>query len=151
MVQAESLSGLWSITHADAGLILSGDEVHYLRGLALALDNDLVSHLILRKLRIARILPSGEIPPRTARMNSRVEYSIDQGERQSGQLVHPSLYPPADGISVASLLGAGIIGLREGQVILWPTEAGRFSELCAHHVEDRLPPLRGRAKEVGAP
>lgn len=149
--RAESLSGIWSIAHADAGLVVSEDEVHYLRGLALSLDNDLVSHLILRKLRIAHILPSGEVPAGTVRMNSLVEYSIDQAERRSGQLVHPSRCPPENGISIASLLGAGIIGLRQGQAILWPTEAGGFSELHAHLVENLPRATRARGKVFGTP
>ena len=136
LAQAESLSGLWSAIHAEAGLIVSEDEVHYLRGLALALDNDLVSHLLLRKLRIARIVAVEALPPDTVLMNSFVDFVIDGGDRRFGQIVHPSPCPPDGGVSVASLVGAGLLAVRKGQTILWPTQDGGFSELHVVHVEN---------------
>lgn len=142
LTQAESLGGLWSTAHADAGLIVSEDEVHYLRGLALALDNELVSHLLLRKLRVARIVAANALPADVVLMNSVVEFAVDGGDRRFDQIVHPSQCRPGYGVSIGSLLGAGLLAVRRGQSILWPTEDGGFSELHVAQVENRPSSLR---------
>ena len=67
---AESVGGTWSTLHRHLEIAISRDEVHYLRSLALALDDDLVSHLLLKKLRLARILAASDLPPHIVRMNS---------------------------------------------------------------------------------
>ena len=133
---AESVGGTWSSLHADADLVISRDEVHYLRTLALSLDDDLVSQLLLKKLRLARILAPADLPAERVRMSSYFELAAEGGARCSHQLVHPSPHSPAYGLSSASLLGAGVIGLRAGQSILWPDESGELKELSVTQVEN---------------
>ena len=145
---ADSLSGIWASLHAGADIRISETEVHYLRTLALALDDDIVSCLLLRKLRLATVLRGDELDPDVATMNSFVEFTNDGGPVQLCRLVHPSPQQPIYGLSVASLLGAGLIGLRAGQAILWPNEKGSFCELRVVRVENR-PAGAGRKIALG--
>jgi regulator of nucleoside diphosphate kinase len=133
---AESLSAVWSALHDDADLIIHEDEVHYLRMLALAADDECVSHLLLKKLRMARILGDAEMPNSIISLNSFCEYKMDGGQARFCQLVHPSPHAPNYGLSVLSLAGAGLIGLRAGQTILWPDEAGALHTLHVERVEN---------------
>lgn len=134
---ADSLSGIWAALHPSADMHISENEVHYLRTLALALDDDVVSCLLLRKLKLATVLPARELDGETVAMNSFVEFTNDGSERQRRQLVHPSPHQPAEGLSIATLLGAGLIGMRAGQAILWPNEKGSFCDLHVARVENR--------------
>ncbi len=147
MTLADSLSGIWAALHSSAELHISENEVHYLRTLALALDDDIVSCLLLRKLRLATVLPTEEIEAETVAMNSHVEFTNDGSAPQSRQLVHPSPHQPDDGLSIATLLGAGLIGMRAGQAILWPNEKGSFCDLYVSRVDNRAaaPMMRSAA------
>ena len=141
---ADSLSGIWAALHARADLRISENEVHYLRSIALALDDDIVSCLLLRKLRLAAIVPAAEISAATVMMNSLVEFTHDGGARQRRRLVHPSPDQPADSLTVGSLLGAGLIGLSTGQAILWPNAKSGFGRLRVDRVDSRpMAPARG--------
>lgn len=133
---AESLSGIWSALHNHSELTIRESEVHYLQMLALAADDDLVSHLLLKKLRIATVTGAPSAPERLVAMNSFLEYRFDRAQKRFCQLVHPSAYAPNYGVSVVSLIGAGLIGLRAGQSILWPNEAGTLCDLEVVHVEN---------------
>lgn len=133
---ALSVSGIWSALHADSGLIVRESEVHYLRTIALAARDDLVSHLLLRKLRLARVAAAAAAPDRLVFMNSFLEYRFDGGEQRFCQLVHPSALAPNYGVAIDSLIGAGLIGLRAGQTILWPDPAGTLCDLHVAHVEN---------------
>ena len=132
---AESLSGIWSALHSGVELTISEDEVHYLRTMALGSDDDLVSHLLLKKLRLASIVAASGIDKHIVAMNSFVEYAVDGGAKRTCQLVHPSPLTPSYGLSVATLEGAGLIGLRSGQTILWPDLLGGLRDLHVLQVE----------------
>ena len=132
---AERLSGLWSTFHSKVEFTVSESEVHYLRTLAVAVDDDLVSYLLLKKLRLAKAVPPADLPPGTAVMHSFVEFSFDGGEARFVQIVHPPSPPSSYGLSVTSRLGAGLIGLRRGQTILWPDAEGNLCDLYVAHVE----------------
>lgn len=126
---------MWSALHEDTRLTVRESEVHYFRMVALAADDDLVSCLLLSKLRLARA-DAAPAPGRLVVMNSFLEYRFDGGERRFGQIVHPSAFAPAYGISVVSLIGAGLIGLEAGQTILWPDASGTLCDLHVAHVEN---------------
>ena len=143
---AESVGEIWSALHRDTDLAVSRDEVHYLRSLALALDDDLVSNLLLKKLRLARILPPADLPANTVRMTSFLELADERGGKCVRQLVHPAPDGPAYGLSVASLLGAGVIGLRAGHSILWPDEEGELRDLRVFRVDNEP----GRSRWLGS-
>jgi len=131
-----SLGDIWSALHKGVDLEVREGEVHYLRMLAIAADDDVVSHLLLRKLRMARATNAASADSDRIFMNSFVEYRFDGGPVVFGQLVHPSPHAPSYGISVTSLPGAGLIGLAAGQTILWPDAGGTLCDLETVHVEN---------------
>lgn len=133
---AESLSELWAVLHKDAPFTLLDGEVHYLTSLALAADDDMVSYLMLKKLRLAARVSAGALASGVIRMNSYVEF-VHGGEKRFCQLLHPSAPTmPGYGLSIDSLTGVGLIGLRAGQSILWPGADGTLCELRIVRVEN---------------
>jgi regulator of nucleoside diphosphate kinase len=134
---AESLPELWAALHRTTALVVLDCEVHYLTATALAADDDLVAQLLLKKLRIARTKSADDLPADIVRMNSFVEFAHGGGSKRFCQLVHPSASAtPSYGLSVTSLAGAGLIGLRAGQSILWPNAESHLSDLKIVHVEN---------------
>lgn len=134
---AESLTELWAALHKTALITVHDCEVHYLTAMALAVDEDLVAQLLLKKLRIATRATGDDAGHGIVRMNSYVEFSHGDGGKRFCQLVHPSAPDmPTYGLGVTSLAGAGLIGLRSGQAILWPDADGLLSELSIVHVEN---------------
>lgn len=128
------LCDAWSVMHRDLPVQFVVSDLHYLTHLALAVDGDLIAHLLLRKLRMARIADPGDLPPQVARLGSRVEFT--HGEQAgSGILVHPTR---ADGnpgrISIAGAAGSGLVGLRAGSSLLWPTAAATLETLRLERV-----------------
>ena len=147
----ESIGALWLALHRGNELVIHENEIHQLKMLALGADDDLISHLLLRKLQIARVANGASFPDSVVALNSFCEFRFDGGEQGFCQLVRPSSYAPNYGLSVLSLAGAGLIGLRAGQTVLWPNEAGTLCDLQVARVEncpglsDRL----GSASEEG--
>jgi regulator of nucleoside diphosphate kinase len=109
------------------------------------IDDDLVSALLVKKLKHAAIQPSSKLPPGVVGMRSFLEFVFDGSTRTFAQLAHPSSLCPDYGISVTSLMGAGLIGLRAGQMILWPNSQGTLCDLHVVHVEN----CPGMSKWVG--
>lgn len=145
---AASLGMIWSALHACAQFLVSRDELHFLRMVALGLDDDLASHLLIAKLKLATVVEAEEASlSGIVSMNSFVEFSFDGHACQLRQLVHPSDKPPNYGLEVDTLLGAGVLGLRAGQLILWPDSDGRLCDLHILKVANRehatRPPSRG--------
>lgn len=132
----ESVGAVWWALHRGNELVIHESEIHLLKMLALGADDDLISHLLLRKLQIARITNGESIPDSVVALNSFCEFTFDGGEQGFCQLVRPSPYAPSYGLSVLSLAGAGLIGLRAGQTILWPNEAGTLCDLHVARVEN---------------
>ena len=132
---APGLADSWASGHRHVPLTLLACDVHYLRSIALAVDDDLVSHLLLKKLRLATVATADAMPADVVRMNSYVDYSIDGGETRFCQLLHPSSSSiPGYGLSIASLAGAGLVGLRAGQTIMWPDADGTMRCLSVSKV-----------------
>lgn len=136
LTSAESLSGIWIALHRTSDFAISEDEIHYLRTLALTAEDDLVSSLLLKKLKAATTFTARTRPPSTVAMNSFLEFTFDGGPRTFCQLVHPSPHRPSYGVRIDSLLGVGLLGLRAGQMILWPNERGAFCDLAVNRVEN---------------
>jgi regulator of nucleoside diphosphate kinase len=126
---AACLADEWASLHRMAPFAVYDCELHYLSTTALSAADDLVAHLLLKKLKLATKLDH-EPAMQVVRMNSFVEYDADESGPGAGRLIHPSApVPGPPGIRISSLLGAGLIGLAEGQTILWPDEAGLFRPL----------------------
>lgn len=127
---AEPLAELWAVLHRDAPITLVDCEVHYLTSIALALDDDLLSQLLLKKLRLAQVAQADSVTGSVVRMNSYVEFSLGDQQNLFCQLLHPSSSAmPSYGLSIAGRAGTGLIGLHAGQSIQWPGEDGRMCDL----------------------
>ena len=109
------------------------EEAEKLSDLALSIEERLpqVSEMLLRETARARVHRKANMPSDVVTMGSQVEF-IDEGTGASRtvQLVYP---PQADisagRISILTPVGAGLIGMREGQSILWPDREGHQRKL----------------------
>src|SRR3546814_170576 len=71
---ADSLCEIWSTLHQGENFSFLRDERHYLQQIVLSADCDLVSGLLSRKLRIAKVWNAQLIPSDVVTMNSCIEY-----------------------------------------------------------------------------
>jgi regulator of nucleoside diphosphate kinase len=97
----------------------------------------LVARLLIEEAERAEVMPAGQVPANSVAMGSAVEFrDAATGEERRVQVVLPGQADIAEGrISVLSLVGAGLIGLSEGQSIDWPTQDGRLRRLTVLHVQ----------------
>lgn len=103
-------------------------EADRLGDLALAAEARLpeVAELLLTEIERAAIHSAKAFPRGTVRMGARVDF-LDEGSgtRRTVELVYPPDADVAAGkLSILSLVGAGLIGLGEGQRIRWPDRSG---------------------------
>ena len=90
-----------------------------------------VCSLLLAEIDRAVIHSEAAIPADAVVMNRRVEFSDDvRGSHRTVELVYPGQADISQGrISILTPIGAGLIGLREGQSILWPDREGQERKL----------------------
>jgi regulator of nucleoside diphosphate kinase len=90
-----------------------------------------VGEFLAEELDRARVVAPTEIAPTIVTMNSRVEFRDDQtGEVRTATLVYPGDQDIAAGkISILTPVGAALIGLEEGQSIVWETRSGAQKSL----------------------
>ena len=104
-------------------------EADALTDLALGVEERLpqVSEMLLKEIARAHIHSAKTIPADVVTMQSTVEFTDGAtGARRVVRLVYPKDADIADGrISILTPVGAGLIGLREGQAILWPDRGGK--------------------------
>ena len=139
---AESLSAVWLTLHSDERFAVRANEMHYFRALAVALDDDLASLLLLKKLKLADEYPPLALPSDIVALNSLVEFRIEREPIRFGRLIHPSHCRTSFAIDADTRLGLGILGLRCGQTVLWPDEHGVLRELEVLRV-DSAPRVKG--------
>lgn len=86
-----------------------------------------VSDMLLQEIGRARLHPAAKIPADVVTMLSTVEFTDKAtGATRRLQLVYPKDADIAEGrISILTPVGAGLIGLREGQSIIWPDRQGQ--------------------------
>lgn len=132
----ETLGSIWAQLHADMPFAISSSEAHYLRMLAMSLDDDIASLLLLKKLKLARELDPSALPSDLVVMNSFLEFTFGDGDRRFCQLAHSSSSERNFWLGINSRLGAGLIGLRAGQTVLWPDEQDRLRDLHVARVEN---------------
>lgn len=116
-------------------------EADALADLALSAETRMpeVSRLLLDEIARAHIHAAGKIAPDVVTMHSTVEF-IDEGSGASRtiELVYPREADIAAGrISILTPVGAGLIGLRTGQSILWPDRDGRERKLTIVNVTSK--------------
>lgn len=116
------------MTAARPQIHMIDEEADKLSDLALGVEERLpqVSELLIRETSRAVLHDRAGIPPDVVTMGSIVEFEDgNTGSRRTVQLVYP---PEADisagRISILTPVGAGLIGVREGQSILWPDREG---------------------------
>jgi regulator of nucleoside diphosphate kinase len=108
----------------------------------IARRSPLVARLLLEEADRAEVMPAdGRVPTGVIALGSVVEFrDAATGETRRVQVVLPGEADIAEGrISVLSLVGAGLMGLSEGQSIDWPTQDGRLRRLTVLRV-DAPPP-----------
>ena len=95
-----------------------------------------VSELLLRETTRARTHRAAGIPADVVTMGAEVEYRDEaSGVTRTVILAWPQDADIAAGrISILTPIGAGLIGLREGQQILWPDRDGRERDLTIGRV-----------------
>ena len=124
MNQADSLPG-----DARPAIHLIDRESEALAGLALGIADSqpVLSALLLGEIERAEVHAVNDLPAQTVAMNTLVNF-IDEGSgvRRSVHLVYPAEADIAKGrISILTPIGAGLIGLAEGDSIRWPDRDGR--------------------------
>lgn len=89
------------------------------------------SSALLGELDRATVRPDHLVPATVVGMNSTVEF-VDEahGATRTVRLVYPAQADiAADRISVLAPVGAGLIGMKEGQSIAWPDRDGNVRAL----------------------
>ena len=114
-------------------------EADTLTDLALAQQerSPVVSELLLEEINRAKIHPVNKIPADVVTMHTRVEF-VDEanGASRTVELVYPADADIAAGrVSIMTPVGAGLIGMREGQSILWPDRDGQQRRLSIVKVQ----------------
>ncbi len=102
-----------------------------------------VSELLIGEIARATIHPADRLPRDVVAMLSTVEFSdAASGTTRVVQLVYPREADISAGrISILTPVGAGLIGLREGQSIVWPDREGNERKLTIVKVtQNRLSP-----------
>lgn len=122
-------------------ILLSESEHGILVGLAMsgARRNPEAARLLLEEADRARLVPEARLPANVVALGSHVTFTDEaNGTTRSVQIVLPAEADIGKGrISILSLVGAGLIGLRAGQSIDWPVQDGRLRRLTV--IEVRAP------------
>lgn len=90
-----------------------------------------VAELLIAEISRAKVVKDSHIAPDVVAMMSTVKFVDDaSGVERTLQLVYPQDADIEAGrISIMSLVGAGLIGLRAGQTISWPDRGGHIRPL----------------------
>src|SRR3546814_9485491 len=87
----------------------------------------------------AKVYTRERIPRDVVVMGATVEFDDANGSTRSVKLVYPNDADISAGrISILTPVGAGLIGLREGQSILWPDREGHERELTIVRVKQEV-------------
>lgn len=120
-------------------IVLSEDDHDILVGLAErgARGNPEAARLLMEEADRADLVPAARLPANVIALGSHVVFTDEaSGTTRSVQVVLPAEADIGQGrVSVLSLVGAGLIGLKAGQSIDWPTQDGRMRRLRVVSVE----------------
>lgn len=105
------------------------DEADAITSLAMSVEDRLpqVAELLLDEIGRAKTYTKAKIPVDVVTMNATVEF-VDEasGADRTVEIVYPRDADISAGkISILTPIGAGLIGLRAGQSILWPDREGK--------------------------
>ena len=80
------------------------------------------------EMSLAKVLPSGKVPPDVITMHTEVVLSVGDAEDEAYKLVYPDEADlSSNRISVMSPIGTAILGYREGDVIDWEVPDGHVA------------------------
>ncbi len=104
-----------------------------------------VAGKLCEELDRADVVAAEDMPSDVVTMRSEVEFVDERsGDRRKIQLVWPrDANMDENRLSVLTLVGAGLIGMRAGSAINWPDRSGK--ERCLRIVEVRQPVRADRA------
>lgn len=89
-----------------------------------------VAEELLNELDRARVVSERAARPNVVRMGSGLTYRADDGTERTVTLVYPAEADISQGrVSIMTPVGAALIGLSEGQSIVWNTRAGKKQTL----------------------
>ena len=99
-----------------------------------------VSAMLLKEIERARVVKDGALPANVVGMGSRVRFRDETtGTERTVRLVYPHEADIAAGkVSILTPIGAGLIGLREGQSIRWEDRDGHPKVLQVIAVGEEL-------------
>jgi regulator of nucleoside diphosphate kinase len=126
-------------------LHLIDDECDRIASLALSAEDraPAVCRMLMEEIDRAEVHGASDLPPGVVSLMSKVEF-VDEstGTRRTVELVYPAHADiDAGKISILTPVGAGLIGLSEGQSILWPDREGREHRLRIVRVERPQSPV----------
>jgi regulator of nucleoside diphosphate kinase len=99
-----------------------------------------VAQELLSEIERATVVPTHAVPTNVVQMGSTVEFTTEEGASRRVTLVFPGQADIAAArISVVTPIGAALIGLSEGQSIVWMTRDGRERRLTVLAVEPPAP------------
>jgi len=133
----------WVEMNEGATFAIHESQVRYLQTMALSMKDELASLLLLKKLKLGDKLKPDDPAHDVVGMNSYVEFRFGNGNRRFCRLLHPSVCSTSFDLSIDSRIGAGVVGLRAGQTLLWPDKRGTPRELHVIDVKNgnlRRPP-----------
>lgn len=130
---ADCLGTIWELLHRESRFQVLDTERHYITTMAVLSEDDLISQLLLKKLKMAHTVPSRS---NLVTVGSFVEYTFGSPTKCFSQVVHPAPPMPSYQASVTSSIGAGLLGLTVNQWILWPQDEGQLQKLSVVAVEN---------------
>jgi regulator of nucleoside diphosphate kinase len=113
-------------------IIVSESDHQRLTDLAMAVQDRMpeVADELLAEMDRAEIASPEKIPGNVVRMGSTLRFRSDDGQEREVTLVFPGEADIAQGkISILTPVGAALIGLSEGQSIMWATRDGEKRRL----------------------
>jgi regulator of nucleoside diphosphate kinase len=134
-------------------LLMSAEDHTRLTALAgvIRIRSPFVARLLLEETDRAEVVPAEQVPADAVAVGSVVEFgdAASGGETRRIQVVLPGEADiDAGRISILSLVGAGLIGLSQGQTIDWPTQDGRLRRLTVLRVEAPVPKAASGAADA---
>ena len=123
-------------------ILLCESDADRIADLAVGVETRLpqVSAMLLKEIDRARVVKDGALPAEVVGMGSRVRFRDEStGTERTVRLVYPHEADIAAGkVSILTPIGAGLIGLREGQSIRWEDRDGHPKVLQVIAVGEEL-------------
>jgi len=95
-----------------------------------------VAEGLLAEMERANVVSTRSVPPNVVQMGSTVEVRPDDGQQRRVTLVFPGEADIAEGkVSILTPIGTALIGLSEGQSVMWTARDGRRHRLTVLAVE----------------